>query len=120
MPIGRGTNSYGQRMLTRALLGVAFAATSALHAPLAYADPGDDFLGYLNMYGIDLSAMMGHTINAHDAIELGQDICNELHGGKSAGGVTNELYRMMPRITDKQAGNLVSAAQLTICPDTGP
>jgi hypothetical protein len=27
-------------------------------------------------------------------------------------------YRGMPKITDKQAGNLVSAAQFTICPDT--
>jgi hypothetical protein len=30
----------------------------------------------------------------------------------------NVFYRAMPRITDKQAGNLVSAAQFTICPDT--
>ena len=29
-------------------------------------------------------------------------------------------YRMMPKITDKQAGNLVSAAQFTLCPDTAP
>jgi len=30
----------------------------------------------------------------------------------------NVFYRAMPKITDKQADNLMSAAQLTICPDT--
>jgi hypothetical protein len=49
---------------------------------------------------------------------LGKDICNDLHRGTSASAEANEVYSMMPRITDQQAGNLVSAAPLTICPDT--
>ncbi|WP_169714694.1 DUF732 domain-containing protein [Mycobacterium celatum] len=105
-------------MLTKALLAIALVATTALQPALAYADPDSDFLKALNMYGIDLSVMMGHTITPQDAIELGHDICNDLHSGKSAEAETNEVYRIMPKITDKQAGNLVSAAQLTICPDT--
>jgi hypothetical protein len=96
------------------------AATSALHAPLADADPGADFLRALDKYGIDLSALMGQPISAQNAIELGRDICGDLHSGMSAASETNALYRMMPKITDKQAGNLVSAAQFTLCPDTGP
>ena len=76
MPIGRGTNSYGQRMLTRALLGAAVAATCALQPAHADADPGNDFLAALDKYGIDLTALMGQSISPQDAIELGQDICN--------------------------------------------
>jgi Protein of unknown function (DUF732) len=118
MPIRRGTNSYGQRMLTVALLGVAFAVASALQPAHADADPGNDFLAALDKYGIDLTALMGQPISPPDAIELGQDICGDLHKGTPAASETNAIYRMMPKITDKQAGNLVSAAQLTLCPDT--
>lgn len=50
--------------------------------------------------------------------ELGQDICTELHHGNSLAGVSDQLYREMPHITDKQAANLVSAAQFAMCPDT--
>ena len=118
MPIGRGTNSYGQRMLTRALLGIAFAATSVLQPAHADADPGNDFLRTLDQYGIDLSALMAQPISPQDAIELGQDICSDLHGGTSPAAEANGFYRRMPRITDKQSWSLVSAAQFTLCPNT--
>jgi hypothetical protein len=116
MPIGRDTNSHGQRMLTRVLLGVAFAAVSALLPADADADPGNDFLRALDGYGINLTALLG--VSPQAAAELGQAICDDLHLGKSAGTVANELYMKLPRITDKQSGNLVSAAQYTLCPDT--
>jgi hypothetical protein len=105
-------------MLTRVLLGIAFAAVSVLLPPHADADPADDFLAALDKYGIDLSALMGQTITPQSAIELGDDICGDLQSGTSAASETNAIYRMMPKITDKQAGNLVSAAQFTLCPDT--
>jgi Protein of unknown function (DUF732) len=117
MPAGRATNSYGWR-LTKALLAVALVATPALQPSLAYADPGDDFLAALDKYGIDLSALMSEPISPQDAIELGRDICNDLHSGTSPIAEANGLYRMMPKITDKQSGNVVSAAQFTLCPDT--
>ena len=101
-----------------ALMSAALACITVAASATAQADPGDDFLRYLNMYGIDLSAMMGHTISPQDAIELGQDICGDLHKGASPTAEANGLYRTLPRITDKQSGNLVSAAQLTLCPDT--
>lgn len=92
--------------------------TGAVVVAPANADPGSDFLAKLNWYGIDVSTLMGHPISAHDTIELGQDICIELHNGNTPAGVSNQLFREMPRITDKQAANLVSAAQFAICPET--
>jgi hypothetical protein len=85
---------------------------------MALADPDSDFLSWLDNYGIDLSELMGDNITRQDAIELGHDICNDLHRGKSAEAETGEIYRGMPKISDKLAGNLVSAAQQTICRDT--
>ena len=61
---------------------------------------------------------MGHTISPQSAVELGHDICSDLHRGTSSEAEMHFLYRGMPNITDKQAGNLASAAQFTICPDT--
>jgi Protein of unknown function (DUF732) len=99
--------------------GLVLAGSAGLlQAPHAHADPGDDFLAALNQYGIDLTAIMGTPISRQSAIELGQDICNDLHRGKSATAAANEIYRMAPNITDKQSGNLVSAAQFTLCSDT--
>ena len=120
MPIGRRTNSYSQTMLTRALLGAAFAATCALQPPQAHADPGNDFVAALDRYGIDLTALMGKSMSRQDAIGLGQAICGDLQHGSSATTEANGLHKMMPKITDKQAGNLVSAAQSALCPDTLP
>ncbi len=109
----------GWRILTRALFGVAFViGVTALQPAHANADPDNDFLAKLNWYGIDLSALMGHPISRQDTIELGQDLCIELHHGNTAAGVSDQLYREMPHITDKQAANLVSAAQFAICPDS--
>jgi hypothetical protein len=106
-------------MLISTLVGVALAVNVAvLQAGHASADPGSDFLARLNWYGIDLSALMGEPISPPDAIELGQDICADLRSGTSPIAEANGLYRMMPRITDKQAANLVSAAQFAICADT--
>jgi hypothetical protein len=48
-------------------------------APLQVIEP-------LNWYGIDLSEMMGTTITPQAAIELGHDICTELHHGNTAAG----------------------------------
>jgi Protein of unknown function (DUF732) len=109
----------GRRMLTCALLGVAFVVSvTALQPVHADANPGSDFLAALNRYEIDLSALMGQAISPQDAIGLGQDICNGLQRGTPVAGEIDLLYREMPRITDRQAGNLVSSAQFTICPDT--
>ncbi|BBU21821.1 hypothetical protein AWC32_05765 [Mycobacterium xenopi] len=106
-------------MLISTLVGVALAVNvAALQPAQAGADPGTDFLARLNWYGIDLSALMGRPISRQDAIELGQDICTELHNGNTPVAVADQIYREMPRITDKQAANLVSAAQFAICPDT--
>lgn len=116
MLIRRGANSYGQSMLTRVLLGVAFAAIAAFQPARAEADPGNDFLTATQAYGIDLPAMLG--VSPQDAVGLGQAICDDLHLGKSPQTVANELYMKLPKITDKQSGNLVSAAQYTLCRDT--
>jgi hypothetical protein len=105
-------------MLTRVLLGVALAAMSVLQPPRAGADPDNDFLSQLNSYGIDLSDLMGRTITPQKAIELGHLICDDLRHGTQPEAEMNVFYRAMPKITDKQADNLMSAAQLTICPDT--
>jgi hypothetical protein len=105
-------------ILAGVLLCIGFMVMSAVQPATAHADPDSEFLSWLDNYGIDLSELMGHTITRQDAIELGHDICNDLHGGKSADAETKEIYRGMPKITDKLAGNLVSAAQYTICPDT--
>jgi hypothetical protein len=120
MPIGRRTNPYSHTMLTRALLCTAFAATCALQPPRAHADPGNDFVAAIDRYGIDLSALMGKSMSRQDAIGLGQGICGYLTHGASPMVVANGLHKMMPKITDEQAGSLVSAAQVTLCPDTLP
>jgi hypothetical protein len=108
-----------RKMMVRSLCAVAFIINvTGLHPALAHADPGSDFLAKLSWYGIDVSALMGHPISRDATIELGQDICTELHHGNTEAGVSSQLYREMPRITDKQSVNLVSAAQFAICPDT--
>jgi Protein of unknown function (DUF732) len=109
---------YGQGMLSRVLFGVALAAMSVLQPPRAGADPDNDFLSQLNWYGIDLSDLMGRTITPQKAIEFGHLICDDLRHGTQPKAEMNVFYRAMPKITDKQADNLMSAAQLTICPDT--
>jgi hypothetical protein len=109
-PQGHVSVLVGCRQDPLSLLGVVFTAASVLQPAHAGADPGSDFLAALNRYGIDLSALMGQPISQQDAIELGQDICNDLHHGTPAGYEINQVYRQMPRITDKQSGNLVSAA----------
>jgi hypothetical protein len=101
-----------------AVIAAALSCIGAAVSPTARADPGNDFLAALDTSGIDLSALMGQAISPQDAIELGQDICNYLHRGTSVSGELDLLYREMPRITNKQAVNLVSAAQHTLCPDT--
>lgn len=93
-------------------LGVAFAAIAAIQPPLAHADPGDDFLAATHAYGIDLTALLG--VSPQDAVGLGQAICDDLRLGKSPATVAQELYMKLPKITDKQSGNLVSAAQYTL------
>lgn len=108
-------------MLSKAVFSAAFAASCVLQAlrpPHAYADPGNDFLVALNKYGIDLTGLMGTYISPQSAIELGQDICVDLHRGHPPATEANDLYMKLPRITDKEAGNLVTAAQFTLCPDT--
>ena len=50
--------------------------------------------------------------------QLGHSICDDLHPGTPPEYETNMFYRGIPKITDKQTGALVSAAQFTICPDT--
>jgi len=105
-------------MLARILFGVGLVLMPVFQPPNAQADPDSDFLAWLQNYGIDLSALMGHTITPQSAIELGHDICDDLRGGKSADSEMSGIFRMFPNITEKQAGNLVSAAQMTICPDT--
>jgi hypothetical protein len=109
----------GERaIVTGVLICIGFVAMSAIQPATARADPDSEFFSWLDNYGINLSELMSHNITRQDAIELGHDICNDLHSGKSADAETREIYRGMPKITDKLAGNLVSAAQYTICPDT--
>jgi hypothetical protein len=106
-------------MLTTTLLAVAFVVNvTALQPAHANADPDNDFLSKLDWYGIDISELMGHPISRHDTIDLGHVICDDLHRGTPPEAEMNVFYRGMPKITDKQAGNLVSAAQFAICPDT--
>jgi len=104
-------------MLTRVLLGVAPAAMSVLQPPRAGADPDNDFLSQLNWYGIDLSDLMGAPSPRRKPSSSGL-ICDDLRHGTQPKAEMNVFYRAMPKITDKQADNLMSAAQLTICPDT--
>lgn len=120
LPAMRSKGGKGDKtvMLAGVLPCIGFVAMLAIQPATAHADPDSEFLSWLNNYGIDLSEIMGHTITRQDAIELGHDICKDLHGGKSAEAETSEIYRGMPKISDKLAGNLVSAAQYTICPDT--
>jgi uncharacterized protein DUF732 len=102
--------------VTEVLLGgVIAAALSILQPAHAAADPDNDFLARLNWYGIDLSAVMG---SQKSAINMGHSICDDLHRGMQVKDEITALYRMLPIITDKQAGNLVSAAQFALCPDT--
>jgi hypothetical protein len=105
-------------MLRGVLPCIGFVAMLAVQPATAHADPDSEFLLWLNNYGVDLSEIMGHTISRQDAIDLGHDICKDLHSGTSAEAETNSIYRSFPKISDKLAGNLVSAAQFKICPDT--
>jgi Protein of unknown function (DUF732) len=86
----------------------------------AHADPGNDFVAAIDRYGIDLSALMGKSMSRQDSIGLGQTICGYLTHGASPMLEADGLHKKIPRITDEQAANLVSAAQSTLCPKPLP
>jgi Protein of unknown function (DUF732) len=89
---------------------------------MGLADPGSDFLMLLGKYNLNLSALAGKTISSQVEIQLGQDICTDLHSGTPVTTVVNEIYRDMPNITDKQAGNpggSRSADQASVCDGSG-
>lgn len=91
------------------LIGAAIAA-----APSAHADPQQDYLDMLrSTYGFNVTDSNRHTLLA-----AGNAICGDLRAGTSPETEIRAIFRSVPNATEKQAGNLVSAAQFKLCPDT--
>jgi hypothetical protein len=102
--------AYDPRVKNPLLTAVLLALAVATAAPAA-ADADQDYLDMLhNTY--DMPNATG------EMVKLGHAICADLRGGASAADEAAALYRAVPKISEKAAGEVVSAAQIKLCPDT--
>jgi hypothetical protein len=94
------------RAATAAIAAIAaFLVGMALAAP-AHADGDSDYLSMLSKYGFNVTGDDSSTL-----IKTGHLICTDLRNGTSAADESAALYRILPKATDKQSGNLVTVAQ---------
>jgi hypothetical protein len=97
-----------------ALAVVSLTSASFLGMGVAHADDSS-YLARLARYGFDVSTPETRDV----AVKMGHSICYDLRRGVSPDEETTKLFRMTPsNATEKKVGNMVSAAQFDLCPDT--
>lgn len=70
---------------------------------------------------LDMLKAYGFTINDQDAafaVKLGHTTCDLLARGDDPKDIADALWRTAPGFTEKQSANMVSVAQMKLCPDT--
>ena len=101
----------------RKLLAVVLFAVSTgfCGVGIAHADGDSDYLAVLSRYGFDVST----PATAQMAVKFGHGICADLRAGASPSQELATMTRMSPEgISERKIGNMVSAAQFQLCPDT--
>ncbi|MEB4208760.1 DUF732 domain-containing protein [Mycobacterium sp. 94-17] len=94
------------------LYAAAAVLAALVAAPAAHADADGDFLAAMHEYGINFKG-------GDDAsLKLGRAVCKDLRDGASSAAESAAVFRILPDTTEKQSGNIVSAAQIHLCPDT--
>jgi hypothetical protein len=103
----------GWRIARSVSLGVA--ASIALAAPAG----ADNFSPAEQAY-LDMLKVYGFNINGEDAafaVKLGHTACSLLENGSSPPDGAAALWRTAPKFTEKRSANLVSVAQMKLCPN---
>lgn len=78
----------------------------------AHADD-TEYVGWLKKYGFNVTPKTQSSL-----ITAGHSICTDLRGGASVTAEQAAVTRMIPGATSERVGNLITAAQLGLCPDT--
>lgn len=89
----------------------AFAALLA-SAPVATADPGNDFLAALAAQGFDAGEL---DADVQLTLSAGQRVCHFLHYGYTPADASMNLAYRYPNATPGQIAGFVQAAQDTLC-----
>ena len=98
----------------RATLIAAAIATAAIgFAAPALADTGDDaYEAMPRHYGLD-------PYDGNPRLKLGHAVCDDLENGATAADETATLNRvLLSSFTTEDAGHIVTATQLKLCPST--
>ncbi len=88
--------------------------------PLAAPAGADSFSPAEQAY-LDKLKEYGFTVTPEDAaiaVKLGHDTCTGLDNGASPADAADALWSAAPWFTEEQSANLVTAAQINLCPDT--
>jgi hypothetical protein len=90
------------------------AAAALLTSGVAHADrvgTGDDaYLRELGVYGFTVTAEHSQTM-----VVVGHAICTDLQSGVSSATETAAVFHVLPNISETQARNVVTVAQMTLC-----
>ncbi len=106
----------GWRIAAVLLWSVSLGATIALAAPA-----GADSFSPAEQAYLDKLKEYGFTVAPEDAaiaVNLGHDTCTGLENGASPADAADDLSRAAPWFTHQQSANLVTAAQVKLCPGT--
>jgi uncharacterized protein DUF732 len=95
---------------------VSLGAASAITAPAgadSFSPAEQAYLDKLKEYGFTVTPE-----EAAIAVKLGHDTCTGLENGASPAEAADALSSAAPWFTEKQSANLVTVAQMKLCPDT--
>ena len=93
--------------------GIAALAIGLIGAPVASADPSQDYLGALsNTPGFTVNGFTGPLL-----LGVGNTICTDLRAGMSPQDSANKMM-FYPAATNVTIKAMVATAQQTLCPDT--
>jgi serine/threonine-protein kinase len=92
---------------------VSLVALAAPAGADSFSPAEQAYLDMLKVYGFDINPE-----DAAFAVKLGHTTCSLLENGGSPQDVADALWRTAPKFTEKQSANLVSVAQMKLCPDT--
>ncbi len=106
----------GWRIAAVLFWSVSLSASIALAAPAG----ADSFSPAEHAY-LDTLKEYGFTVTPEEAaiaVKLGHDTCTGLENGASPADAADDLSSAAPWFTEKQSANLVTVAQMKLCPDT--
>ncbi len=106
----------GWRIAALLFWSVSLGATLALAAPAgadSFSPAEQAYLDKLKEYGFIIPPE-----DAAIAVKLGHDTCTGLENGATRAAAADDLLRAAPWFTEQLSANLVTAAQVNLCPAT--